>query len=276
MARVRPMTAGDLAFGLALSQQASWNQTEADWRRALDLQPDGCFVAEIDGVPVGTATTCVFGRVAWVALVLVESSVRRQGIGRGLLEHALAFLDDTGVASVRLDATPLGQPLYERLGFVEQFRLNRFEGVPAGIRTSSALPIVAPGSWEALADLDRTVTATDRRRLLRRLFADWPEEVRGIAGSDSWKGLLAARRGAQAVQLGPCLGEAGESLLRDAFHRHTGQRIYLDVPGDNGPACRLAREQGLTVQRPLTRMCRGQGVCERLDLYWASGGPEKG
>ena len=54
----------------------------------------------VDGVPVGTATTCLFGRVAWLALVLVESSARRQGNGQGLLEHALAFLDDTGVASV--------------------------------------------------------------------------------------------------------------------------------------------------------------------------------
>jgi hypothetical protein len=41
MIRVRRLTAADLPAGLALSRQAGWNQTEADWRRCLDLQPDG-------------------------------------------------------------------------------------------------------------------------------------------------------------------------------------------------------------------------------------------
>ena len=52
MIRVRPLAAADLPLGLRLSQAAGWNQTEADWRRFLDLQPDGCFVAELDGTPV--------------------------------------------------------------------------------------------------------------------------------------------------------------------------------------------------------------------------------
>ena len=37
-----------------------------------------------------------------------------------------------------------------------------------------------------------------------------------------------------------------------------------------------AEARGLTVQRHLTRMCRGELVVEDLDLLWASSGPEKG
>ncbi len=51
MLRVRPMSAADVPLGLRLRGQAGWNQTEADWRRFLGLQPDGCFVAELDGAP---------------------------------------------------------------------------------------------------------------------------------------------------------------------------------------------------------------------------------
>ena len=47
MIRLRLMTGDDVPAGLALSRQAGWNQTEADWRRALALQPDGCFVASV-------------------------------------------------------------------------------------------------------------------------------------------------------------------------------------------------------------------------------------
>jgi ribosomal protein S18 acetylase RimI-like enzyme len=278
MIHVRPMTAADLALGLRLSEQAGWNQTEADWRRALDLEPDGCFVAEWDGVPAGTATTCLLGRVGWVALVLVDQDQRRHGIGRALLEHALADLDARGAASVRLDATPLGRPLYERLGFAAQFRLLRFEGVlpPASGLVPEIVPVPAR-RWGELVELDRTVTRTDRRKLLLRLFAERPDEVRAVQGRDGgFLGLMTARPGRRAVQLGPCLGEAGAPLLAEACRRHGGRMVYLDVPEDNAAAVRLVGELGMRVQRHLTRMGRGEAVAERIDLLWAGSGPEKG
>src|SRR6516162_4176250 len=112
MIHIRPMTAADLPLGLRLSQQAGWNQTTADWRRFLDLQPTGCFIAEWDATPAATLTTCIFGSVAWIAMVLVEESLRRRGLGQALLHHALSFLEQEGARSVRLDATALGRPLY--------------------------------------------------------------------------------------------------------------------------------------------------------------------
>ena len=69
MIAIRLMTTRDVPLGMRLKEQAGWNQTEADWRRFLHLEPDGCFVAELDGVPVATTTTCVFGTTAWIAMV---------------------------------------------------------------------------------------------------------------------------------------------------------------------------------------------------------------
>src|SRR6516162_8696055 len=100
------MTGADVPLGLRLKQQAGWNQTEADWRRFLDLWPAGCFVAELDGAAAGTAAAFVFGPVAWVAMVLVEQSLRGRGVGGALMRHALDFLDRQSVRTVRLDATP--------------------------------------------------------------------------------------------------------------------------------------------------------------------------
>jgi ribosomal protein S18 acetylase RimI-like enzyme len=277
MIRIRSLTAADLPLALALSRQAGWNQTPGDWQRALDLQPDGCFAAEQDGALAGTATVCIFGPVAWVAMVLVDVRFRRRGIGRALMEHALGFLDGQGVPSVRLDATPLGQPLYEQLGFVSQFSLVRFAGFlqPAACEAAPVVQVPAE-RWGELAALDEAITRTARGRFLLRLFAEWPEAVRAAPGPGGWSGLLAARRGANAVQLGPCLGEASPVLLADAQRRLAGQRVYLDVPLDNGPAVRLAEGLGLAEQRRLTRMVRGEPIVENLDLLWASSGPEKG
>jgi GNAT superfamily N-acetyltransferase len=278
MIRIRSMTAADLPLGLRLSREAGWNQVEADWQRFLDLQPDGCFVAEWDGTPVGTTTTSLFGPVAWIAMVLVEEGFRGRGIGKALLGHTLEFLDHRRIPTVRLDATPLGRPLYERLGFTEQFRLARYEGVLPPDPDQASGEAAPAEQWEALAALDEAVTGTDRRKLLLRLFAEQPDRVCLVRQGDHPAGFLTARPGRRAVQIGPCIAapEVGPLLFAQAWHRQAGRPVFLDIPVANETATRLAEAQGLSVQRHLTRMCRGVPRCERLEWLWASSGPEKG
>jgi GNAT superfamily N-acetyltransferase len=277
-AHIRLMTAADLPFGLRLGRLAGWNQIEADWQRFLDLQPDGCFVAERDGNAVGTTVTSIFGPVAWVAMVLVEESLRGRGIGKALLNHALDNLDQRQVPTIRLDATPLGRPLYERLGFAEQFQLARYEGMVSPTADAVEVQAAAPDQWEALAAMDAAVTRTDRRRVLLRLFAEQPESVRLVRNGGRLEGFLAARPGRRAVQIGPCIAspQAGALLFADAWQCFARQHVFLDIPVANVAATRLADAQGLAVQRHLTRMCRGAPLCERIEGIWASSGPEKG
>ena len=115
----------DVPLGLMLTRQAGWNQLEADWLRFLDMQPQGCFVAELEGRPVGTTVTCILGPVAWIAMVLVDVGARRQGVATALLKHAIDFLDGQGVKTIRLDATAAGRPVYEKLGFAPEYQLTR-------------------------------------------------------------------------------------------------------------------------------------------------------
>jgi len=167
---VRPMTMADVPVGMRLKQLAGWNQTEADWHRFLELQPDGLFVAEIDGYGVGTVAGFIFENVAWIAMVLVDPTYRKQGIGTALMNHALAFLGDR---TIRLDATAQGQPVYEKLGFVGEYELARYEGVLAVSRTG-ILPVPVVTDERARCsfyELDQRVTGTQRAKLLNALGA---------------------------------------------------------------------------------------------------------
>lgn len=285
MPTIRTMTIQDIPLGMRLKEQAGWNQTEADWRRFLALQPDGSFVAEEGGTALGTTSTFIFGSVAWVAMVLVDQASRGRGLGTALMKHALAFLDARQIATVKLDATALGRPLYEKLGFVVESSLVRFEGqLPASSAGGSRVEMMPPEYLEELIDLDRQVTGADRRPLLTRLYQESPAAFR-LARNDpadnlpaSATGFLATRLGSRAVQIGPCLAAAGlgERLLADAFGRHAGQQVFLDIPTANQAATALAQRQGLTEQRSFFRMCRGQARPEQSHLLWASSGPEKG
>ena len=276
MLLIRRFTDADVALGMRLKEQVGWNQLEADWRRMHQMQPDGGFVAEYEGEPSGTVMTCIFGDVAWVAMMLVEPLLRGKGIGRALMEHALSFLDGRGIRSIRLDATPLGQPLYEKLGFVAEYSLARCAGCPSGSGAVAGVMPAAEAEYESIISLDRLVTQTDRRKLLACLLAERPAFVARQSGELC--GYLLSRAGANATQIGPCIANeiAGPLLLHQAFTQFSGRPIYIDIPILHSAAAALAREQGLTVQRQLLRMCRGPHLHEGVDRLWASSGPELG
>ena len=272
------MTTGDLRLGLRLSRQAGWNQTESDWLRFINMEPEGCFVAELDGCSVGTTTTCIFDNVAWIAMVLVDKDVRGRGVGTKLLQYSLDYLDKLEVKTVRLDATQLGRPIYEKLGFVPEYELARFEG-------TAQLGIIGPVVTEALPDLfadmiefDCRMTGTNRKKMLGRLFKEFPRNIRILKRDDKIEGFVTMHPGANAIQVGPCTAKinAGPALLSDALSRCAGKAIFVDIPTGNVHAVKIAESNGLTIQRRFMRMCRGERIRDNIKAIWASSGPEKG
>jgi GNAT superfamily N-acetyltransferase len=276
---IRPLTLADIPLGMRLKSQVGWNQLEADWRRLIELEPGGSFAAELEGDAVGTVTTCRFGPVAWVAMMVVDERFRGRGIGRALMVRALSALDSQGVRSVRLDATPLGRPLYESLGFALETSLTRFEGTLApGEGGPGVSSIVDDGLLEHLCNFDLRTTGTDRARLLRRLAAEHPRSLAIVSDGSELTGFLMSRPGAGARQIGPCIAhpESGPLLFAEARRRYAGEPVFIDIPQANRPATSQAALLGLTAGRQLARMGRGPRIVEDLDRLWASAGPEKG
>jgi ribosomal protein S18 acetylase RimI-like enzyme len=275
----RHLTAADIDLGMRLKDQAGWNQTASDWRRFLAMEPEGCFVAEWNGTPAGTTVVCLFDSVAWMAMVLVDAALRGRGIGKALLQRALTLADERGVSSVRLDATALGQPRYESLGFMPQCALDRYAGrLPSG-RGARATDIRRARSedYPQMVDLDRLATGCPRNRFLVRLFQEQPEQTFVLERENRILGFSTVRAGSAAWQLGPCIAEpAGADVLRHACAQLRGQPVLLDVPVENRPAVEVARAAGLQPQRRFVRMCRGTAVIEDLQRLWTSSGPELG
>jgi GNAT superfamily N-acetyltransferase len=285
MISVRLMTVADIPLGLKLARQAGWNQIEADWQRFLALQPDGCFVGELDGTAVATTAAFIFGPVAWIAMVLVAIESRRKGVATTLLKHALDFLDGQGVKTVRLDATAAGQPVYEKLGFVPEYPLTRYMGIAAQVGRASphdasrrAGTFALPFSAGQIAAFDYRMTATPRKKMLARLFEESPDLTQVWDRDGRLEGYITGRRGANATLIGPCIAtaHAGPALLTAALDCCAGQPVFMDVPRDNVPAVEMAEKNGLSIQRHFMRMCRGERIKDHIEAIWASSGPEKG
>lgn len=280
---IRPMQMDDLPFCGHLVADAGWNQLDSDWLRAMKLEPDGCFVAMIDNLPVGTTTACCFGDTAWIAMVLVDKKNRNQGIGKRLVEHTIAFLEQKSVSTIRLDATALGQGLYQKLGFQPEYEVIRFTGKSL-CRTDGQndLHKVFPNDKLAqdIFNLDLHITGTNRTDFISDLIAtaespfyctlDVYGKVDGYAG---------CREGNNAIQIGPVgamNAASGERLLNAMAACFNKKPLFIDIPAANVHAMEWASKNGLTAQRSFTRMYYGAPIVDLQQHIWASSGPEKG
>ena len=103
--------------------------------RALQTLPDGVahvyLARDEEGAPIGCLTIVDHEGNSEVQMVAVVPEARGRGITSKLLGHALADAAERGSETATLIATPLGYPVYERVGFRPLERVAMWERAPA-------------------------------------------------------------------------------------------------------------------------------------------------
>ena len=217
-------------------------------------------------------------------MVLTDPAYRGRGFASRLLERALADLRERGMESIRLDATELGRPVYEKFGFTVDFELQRWDGVVAAgeraeIPNDAKLRDARADDLPAIVELDRRASGCDRGKFLARLRAD--ESLPGAIAEYSGHpvGFVLQRPGEIAVQVGP-LGATNEAtaelLLRHSLSRTCGLRTFVDLRSDSSGLISLLQSAALGTKRAFQRMTLGNKIAEPGASTWVSSGPEKG
>jgi ribosomal protein S18 acetylase RimI-like enzyme len=107
------------------------------WRKARHLDDDaardrrGIFVAEEGGQVIGYITTWQDqpAGIGHIPNIAIHRDFRGQGLGRLLIEHALAHFRRSGLSHAKIETlvhNEVGQHLYESLGFREVARQIHF------------------------------------------------------------------------------------------------------------------------------------------------------
>ena len=100
------------------------------FRRMLDKNDLAQWLLEDNGEVVATSAVCLYsypptytnptGLIAYITNMYTHPDYRRQGIGRRMLDLAVSEAAARGVRVVRLGASALGRPVYEKYGFKQE------------------------------------------------------------------------------------------------------------------------------------------------------------
>ncbi len=263
---MRVMTEADIPFGMKLKTITKWNQLPADWKRFIDLEPEGCFVAvDENGEDVGTVSTTTYGtKLAWIGMVLVPPERRRQGIGTALLKRSMQYCVDNKIEVVGLDATPMGNKLYLTLGFGCDFGLERRQGVSVGqtfLSVPKGVEKLKKSDLDKLAEFDAPIFGVPRPNVLTLLLKDYPALCWVAKANGKITGYIMMRPGFNAHQIGPWIAEdasTAEELFKTALNATPGKPIFFDVVVPNESAMSIARKHNFELQRPFVRMFLGE------------------
>ncbi len=279
--KIEPLTVAHVDDAMQLVSVANWNQTRQDWLRLMHAGPRGCFGAWSAEGLIGTITTISYGKeLAWIGMMFVAETHRRRGVATMLMRAAMDHLTHQGIASIKLDATPAGRPLYESLGFVSEAPIERWEGV-ARPRPVCARTETGEALWPAIQLLDRHAFHVDRSGVLSTLFqhgAVLPLAV--VAPDDRLVGFALARQGLAARYIGPVVAtdsNTAVALIDGMCGQLSNERVFLDLHTGCGMDSSMLSGRHFVKQRDLTRMRYGKVSTAGISrLLVASAGPELG
>jgi ribosomal protein S18 acetylase RimI-like enzyme len=260
---IRPLEDADIPAADVVIRSAFDRPTSFSPMLALHrvIEPEGFWVAVDGSKIVGTVGAIDYGRVAYIALMTVLPELQGRGLGRRLMNHALAWLAARGCRVVLLDATAKGAALYETMGFVDDSTAYDYarpaEALPPPTVATSHVRPARATDLPGIVALDAPWFGADRQKLFAAL---WPlyGECCLVAHDDA--GKLAGYLFARDPVLGPW-GAATPAMAKEllaaglAMPRANPPMVML--PRSNRQAIELVESFGFVQRRTLRHMRLG-------------------
>lgn len=242
----RQITENDLPAALALSQAVRWPHRLEDWQFVHHLGTG--FIAEEAGAMIGTALCWKQGDAqASLGMIIVSPEHQGKGIGRELMN---LVLEELGSRCTLLIATPAGQPLYERLGFVATGTIHQHQGTmapiaPLALAAGEIIRPAEPGDIANLIALANRATGMVRDAVLTQLASVAEGAV--LERHGELAGFSFIRRFGRGHAIGPLVApdtERAKALIAHWSSAYAHSFVRVDVTGTSDLGAWLA-EAGL-------------------------------
>lgn len=261
------MRLGDIPFAIRLTNLEKWGINRADFERIIFLNPQGNFIASLDGRRVGMMTTTSYGkRIAWVGNVVVMKRLRDQNIGQRLMEHAVSYLRDSGIRRIALYCFSENVGFYEKLGFVRDKKFFRLRRTPQTSRQRSEVDREKQPSLARMLATDREAFGADRSKLLQRLLTEKHAVIFDSGGGS----YLIVKTYSDMSEFGPWVGivpfdKSDEDMIKYVTTRYGRKTIETSCLASNGKILKLLRIEGFQITNVGFRMYHARKVRVGID-----------
>jgi len=256
---MRPMQPDEIPLAVNWAAAEGWNPGLGDATCFASVDPEGFWIAELDGAPAATVSCVNYdASFSFLGFYIVREDLRGRGYGLRIWNAAIAH---AGTRVIGLDGVTAQQDNYRKSGFQFAYANVRYGGT-----------VAAPAAWRpeiiALSDVpiaaleadDATVFPARRTAFLRTWIG-----AAGHAGCAlmrdgrpaGWGVIRPCRRG---FKIGPLVADdraTAEAVLSALLAKAGGGEIFLDVPDINRDAVALAQDFGLAPVFETARMYTG-------------------
>src|SRR5262245_20932505 len=249
----------------------------SDARAALTSDPDGYFCALEEGQIRGMVSALVRGRVWYLSMFFVLPGDQGRGLGRALLERALAYGEACGTEIRCTWATldPRAQARYVMAGMAPRWPIYRLDGDTTAVARLKARAGLGPRERELRCDpgVAETLTAEVFGHRRAEDLAHWRGDG-GAAVAIERGGNIAAFAYRRGPRLGPAAGCDETALLQAVAAAATaaaagGGSVTARVPGACASLLEAMVACGFRLGDPTLFMA--SRLFGRPDLYLPSG-----
>lgn len=244
---VRTMRRDDLDIAISWAEKEGWNPGIHDADSFYAADPEGFFMGEIDGEPIGCISVVNYDdRFAFGGFYIVRPEYRARGYGKQIYAHGFSLAKDRNIGGDGV--VEMQQKYLDRSGFRFAYRNIRFEGtgggrVPEGLVPLEDIPV------DSIVAYDTAHFPVPRERFIRSWIAQEGSSGWGVFDRDgNLAGFGVIRPCFTGYKIGPLFAdtpEIAEAIYHGLMARAPGEQVYFDTPEPNTAAVDIALRHGM-------------------------------
>lgn len=273
---VRTMTPQEFQYAQQWATQEGWNPGLKDIECYSQLDPEGFFLAEVDGKPAGCGCAMIFSDTfSLVGVLIVKPEYRGGKVGLALIAKGSEHI---GNRTSCFDSVEDKVHIYKLMGGHPQYPIMRCEMAAVTAPMPSEIVDLTTYPFDKLMKYDAAFFPADRSKLMKPWIDQKPDGAAlGIISHGELAGYGVIRKAYTGFRLEPFYADtaalAETLLLALTSQVPAGSPVYINLPETNTAAMALMKKYAMKPQFKMVRMYRGPkpAECDISKVYSVMG-----
>lgn len=255
---IRVMTRSDVDLAVEWAAQEGWNPGLHDADCFYYTDPDGFFVGELDGEPIGCISAVAYrDNFGFMGFYIMKPEYRGKGYGIQIWNRAMEYLRGRNIG---LDGVVAQQENYRKSGFKLAYRNIRYEGITSFADSSGTMNL-SNIPFKELLDYDKKMFSLARPEFLKLWIIQPEGAALGIRKDGALAGYGVIRACRKGFKIGPLFAD-NEDIAERLFNALVSkvpenEPVFLDTPEPNKASTTLAERHGMKKVFETARMYTG-------------------